>query len=170
MCLHPHEVPSVPDETARIARAAFRKGTVFMRMRDDLGTIYTDEAFAALFPSRGQPAESVLCSRLRARHGSGRFGAVETLRRIWLQQYYVENDVLRWRTNRLARRGTRRKGAPAPRPAHRRLSNSRPDRQDGRKFLSPPHQRRGMPGSLILFPALTHVVPESHSCIGGNMN
>jgi transposase len=29
-----------------------------MRMRDELGVFYQDEAFAVLFPSRGQPAES----------------------------------------------------------------------------------------------------------------
>ena len=39
-----------------MARAAFPKGTPFMRMRDELGAIYEDEAFARLFPARGQPA------------------------------------------------------------------------------------------------------------------
>jgi transposase len=58
MCLHPHDVPSIPDETARVARAAFRKGNLFMRMRDEIGTIYRDEAFATLFPARGKPAEA----------------------------------------------------------------------------------------------------------------
>lgn len=57
-CLHPHAVPPVPEETARVARAAFRKGNLFMRMRDEFGAIYTDDAFAALFPSRGQSAEA----------------------------------------------------------------------------------------------------------------
>ena len=58
MCLHPHTVPSIPEETARVAHAAFRKGTVFMRMRDAFGPFYTDEDFASLFPSRAQSAES----------------------------------------------------------------------------------------------------------------
>lgn len=58
MCLHPNPVPPVPDDTARVARAAFRKGNLFMRMRDEVGTTYTDDAFASLFPSRGQSAES----------------------------------------------------------------------------------------------------------------
>jgi transposase len=58
MCLHPHDVPSIPDETARVAHAAFRKGNLFMRMRDEIGTIYRDEAFATLFPARGKPAEA----------------------------------------------------------------------------------------------------------------
>jgi transposase len=46
----------VPEETARVAKAAFPKGTVYMTMRDQLGTVFEDEDFAHLFPSRGQPA------------------------------------------------------------------------------------------------------------------
>lgn len=58
MCLHPQAVPPVPGDTARVARAAFRKGNLFLRMRDEFGAIYTDNSFASLFPSRGQSAES----------------------------------------------------------------------------------------------------------------
>jgi transposase len=42
--------------TALVARAAFRKGNLYLRLRDELGTLYTDQDFANLFPSRGQPA------------------------------------------------------------------------------------------------------------------
>src|SRR5215213_2473849 len=56
MCLHPHSVEPVPEETARVAKAAFPKGTVYMAMRDTLGAIFEDEDFAHLFPRRGQPA------------------------------------------------------------------------------------------------------------------
>jgi transposase len=56
MSLKPMEIPPVPEETARVARAAFPKGTPFLRFRDELGVIYRDEMFAALFPKRGQPA------------------------------------------------------------------------------------------------------------------
>src|SRR5215203_5881457 len=56
MCLHPRPVDPVPEETARIARAAFPKGTPYMAMRDALGAIFEDEDFADLFPRRGQPA------------------------------------------------------------------------------------------------------------------
>src|SRR5690242_2042333 len=45
----------VPDETARIARAAVPKGNVYVQMRDVLGAIYTDEQFADLFAVRGRP-------------------------------------------------------------------------------------------------------------------
>jgi transposase len=58
MSLQPQEVPPVPDETRRIARAAFPKGHVYIRMRDALGAIYHDQLFAPLFPTRGQPAAS----------------------------------------------------------------------------------------------------------------
>jgi transposase len=58
MSLHPHPIDPIPEETARIARAAFPKGNPYMRMRDELGVFYQDEAFAALFPARGQSAES----------------------------------------------------------------------------------------------------------------
>jgi transposase len=56
MCLHPRSVEPVPEETARVTKAAFPKGTVYMTMRDELGPIFEDEDFAHLFPSRGQPA------------------------------------------------------------------------------------------------------------------
>ncbi len=56
MSLHPQDVPPVPESTARIARAAFRRGNTYMRMRDEFGALFTDEAFAPLFPVRGQPA------------------------------------------------------------------------------------------------------------------
>ena len=55
MSLKPLPIAPVPDMTALIARAAFRKGNLYMRLRDELGTLYTDEDFTHLFPSRGQP-------------------------------------------------------------------------------------------------------------------
>jgi transposase len=58
MSLQPQEVPPVPDETRRVARAAFPKGNVSIRMRDALGAIYHDQLFAPLLPTRGQPAAS----------------------------------------------------------------------------------------------------------------
>ncbi len=58
MSLQPQVVYRVPDETARVARAAFPKGNVYMRMYDELGMLYANHQFAALFPTRGQPAEA----------------------------------------------------------------------------------------------------------------
>lgn len=56
MSLKPEPIQPVPHETARVAKAAFPKGSLFMRMRDELGVLYQDEAFSALFPQDGQPA------------------------------------------------------------------------------------------------------------------
>ena len=58
MSLHAHAVYQGPEETQRIARAAFPRGNPYMQVTDTLGTIYQDEQFAALFPTRGQPAEA----------------------------------------------------------------------------------------------------------------
>jgi transposase len=58
MSLHPQEIPAIPEETCRVAQAAFPRGNVYMRLRDELGTIYEDHLFAGLFPARGQPAAS----------------------------------------------------------------------------------------------------------------
>jgi len=48
----------IPDETVRVARAAFPKGNPYMRVRDALGPIYTNPEFADLFPKDGAPAEA----------------------------------------------------------------------------------------------------------------
>jgi transposase len=56
MSLKSLPIPPVPEETARVAHAVFPRGNVLMQLRDTLGTIYTDKAFADLFPTHGQPA------------------------------------------------------------------------------------------------------------------
>ena len=58
MSLKPQPIGPVPEETARIARAAYPRGNIYLQLRDTLGTIYEDEQFADLFPQRGQPAEA----------------------------------------------------------------------------------------------------------------
>ena len=58
MSLKPQEVNPIPEETMRVAHAAFPKGNALMRLRDLLGPIYTDAQFTALFPHDGQPALS----------------------------------------------------------------------------------------------------------------
>src|SRR5712664_3197318 len=55
MSLHPHVIEPVPEETARIAHAAFPKGHSSLTFRDALGTIFQDEDFATLFPAWGHP-------------------------------------------------------------------------------------------------------------------
>ncbi len=56
--LCPQDPPIVPEETRRVARAAFPKGTLCLRIADALGPVYQDSQFMALFPCRGQPAEA----------------------------------------------------------------------------------------------------------------
>jgi transposase len=48
----------VPAETMRVAQAAFPRGNVYLRLREELGSLYADEDFAALFSKWGQPAEA----------------------------------------------------------------------------------------------------------------
>ena len=58
MSLIVQDVISVPAETARVARAAFPNGNVYMKMRDELGVLYQDSEFAALFSTQGRPAQA----------------------------------------------------------------------------------------------------------------
>lgn len=58
MILKPMPVGPVPKLTAYIARAAFPDGNPYMTLRDTLGTFCNDERFAALFPDRGQSADT----------------------------------------------------------------------------------------------------------------
>lgn len=55
MSLQPQPIGPIPQQTVQVAQAAFPKGSPFMRMRDELGTIYDDQTFAELFPTRGNP-------------------------------------------------------------------------------------------------------------------
>jgi transposase len=56
MSLRPQVAYVVPEDTARVARAAFPKGNPYLRMHDELGRLYADQDFATLFPVLGQPA------------------------------------------------------------------------------------------------------------------
>lgn len=48
----------VPEATARLARKTFRKGNVYLTIRDELGVIYRDSEFEPLFSHQGRAAES----------------------------------------------------------------------------------------------------------------
>jgi transposase len=56
MSLRPEAVEPVPELTQRIAKAAFPRGNVYLTMRQELGTLFTDKDFAAVYPRRGRPA------------------------------------------------------------------------------------------------------------------
>ena len=54
--LQPQTPGPVPADTARVARAAFPKGAPLIALRDELGVVFSDDDFAALYPPLGQPA------------------------------------------------------------------------------------------------------------------
>ena len=58
MSLKPVDLTSIPEETAHVAKAAFPKGNIYLKLRDELGALYQDELFSGLFPERGCPATS----------------------------------------------------------------------------------------------------------------
>ena len=58
MSLPPPSSYAVPEQTRRIARAAFPKGALCLWLADELGTIFRDQDVADLFPSQGQPTEA----------------------------------------------------------------------------------------------------------------
>ncbi|MFD4243864.1 transposase, partial [Streptomyces sp. NPDC058525] len=58
MSMQPKEPGEIPAETVRVARAAFPKGSLAIRVRDELGCLFSDAQFADLFPARGKPAWS----------------------------------------------------------------------------------------------------------------
>jgi len=56
MSMYARELGNIPEETVRVAHAACPKGTLAMRLRDELGELYQDEHFISLYPVEGQPA------------------------------------------------------------------------------------------------------------------
>src|SRR5260370_3190425 len=58
MSMQPRPWPEVPVLTAQVARAAFAGGSLAMRIRDELGAWCEDEAFRAVYGTRGAPGPS----------------------------------------------------------------------------------------------------------------
>src|SRR2546425_953309 len=58
MSMQPQPWPEVPAQTVRVARKAFRRATLAMRARDELGAWYEDAAFAGVYGVRGRPGIS----------------------------------------------------------------------------------------------------------------
>lgn len=56
--LKPGFHPAIPEETVKVAKAAFPNGNMYLSLRDTLGPIFEDEMFQDLYPALGQPAES----------------------------------------------------------------------------------------------------------------
>jgi hypothetical protein len=57
MSLRPEPLPPIPDATAAAVRAAFPKGNLYVDLRAEFGTLYTDQLLADLYPPQGRPVE-----------------------------------------------------------------------------------------------------------------
>ena len=55
MSMYPQPIAPIPAETRRLAWRVNPKGTLIMRVRDRLGSLYQDEDFVELYPATGQP-------------------------------------------------------------------------------------------------------------------
>lgn len=58
MSVQPRPWPEVSEQTAVVARAAFPKGLLAMRVREELPGLFTDEQFTSAFGVRGKPGIS----------------------------------------------------------------------------------------------------------------
>jgi transposase len=58
MSLKPNPIQPVPEETTRVAQAAFPKGNPCLTLRGHLGVIFQDDDFVDLYPDNGQPGLS----------------------------------------------------------------------------------------------------------------
>jgi hypothetical protein len=58
MSMRPRALSEVPEQTVLVARAAFRQGSLAMRVRDELGEVFCDRAFTDAFGVRGRPGIS----------------------------------------------------------------------------------------------------------------
>lgn len=82
MSLRPKVLPEVPEQTAAVARAAFPKGSLPIRVRDRLAEVFVDEPFTGAFGVRGAPGmaphdrDTESRARGQALGRGGRSGAV----------------------------------------------------------------------------------------------
>jgi transposase len=85
MTMHPQTCYLIPAETERVARAAFPKGSPIMRIRDELGMLFADTDFTALFPRVGQlaisPSRLMLVTLFQFLEGLGDRQAADAVRR-----------------------------------------------------------------------------------------
>ena len=57
MSLRPEPLPAIPAATVAAVRAAFPKGNLYVDLRTEFGTLYTDQLFTDLYPPAGRPVE-----------------------------------------------------------------------------------------------------------------
>lgn len=58
MSLQPRRLLEVPADTARASGATFPRGSLAIRIRDELGEVRSDQRFQGLFGVRGKPGIS----------------------------------------------------------------------------------------------------------------
>ena len=99
MCLPPRIEYCVPDETARVARAIFPTGNLYMQWYETFGTLFEDRDFAALYSGEGQPALSPmrLCLVLLLQFAEGLSDrqAADAVRALWGQPNASSRDLTR---------------------------------------------------------------------------
>ncbi len=87
----------MPDDTARIARAAFRRGNPYVLLRDQLGAVFDDAGFADLYPALGQPAYApwrlALVTLMQFREGLSDRQAAEAVRSRIDWKYLLAPDL-----------------------------------------------------------------------------
>jgi transposase len=85
MTMHPQTGYLIPAETERVAHAAFPTGSPIMRIRDELGMLFADTDFTALFPQVGQlaisPSRLMLVTIFQFLEGLGDRQAADAVRR-----------------------------------------------------------------------------------------
>jgi transposase len=64
MCLQANSVITIPEETARVARAAFPRGNPYLRLYDEFGQLFHDSDFQNSFPRTVNPPPVPLVSPL----------------------------------------------------------------------------------------------------------
>ena len=97
MSLRLQPFPPVPDDTARIAQAAFRRGNLYVLLRDRLGSVFADADFADLYPKLGQPAYApwrlALVTLMQFREGLSDRQAAEAVRSRIDWKYLLALDL-----------------------------------------------------------------------------
>jgi transposase len=97
MSLRLQPFPPVPDDTARIAQAAFRRGNPYVLLRDRLGAVFADADFADLYPKLGQPAYApwrlALVTLMQFREGLSDRQAAEAVRSRIDWKYLLALDL-----------------------------------------------------------------------------
>jgi transposase len=58
MSLHPQPHTHIPERTAELMHRVYPKGHPFIALREELGTLFTDDQFVHLYDPQGRPVES----------------------------------------------------------------------------------------------------------------